>query len=261
MVVQHRAPAPQTAVGDDDSKAEESPGRAASPRSGRRQRWRHRWLGLLVLVAPVLVSGALRLLAKTVRIRYVNADEIFGRWARGERLILAFWHNRLVMMPIAAAGRGRQLCIMNSQSRDGEIATRALARWGIRSVRGSATRGGAGGFMQLVNAYRRGDDLAVVPDGPRGPRYVVKRGVIHLARATGAPIVPVTYAASRTWQLRSWDRLIIPRPLARVVYVAGEPLGVPRHAGEDEVEALRLELETRLNAITQIAETEVRTAG
>ena len=111
-----------------------------------------------------------------MRIQYVDADDLFARWARGEQIILAFWHNRVVMMPIPYQGRGRKVCIMNSQHRDGEIATRALERWGIRSVRGSATRGGAGGFLQLVNAFRDGYDLAVVPDGPRGPRYVVKRG-------------------------------------------------------------------------------------
>jgi lysophospholipid acyltransferase (LPLAT)-like uncharacterized protein len=210
---------------------------------------------LLTSVAPLLLSGALRLLAKTVRIEYLHGEELFGRWARGEQLIVAFWHNRVVMMPIPS--RGRKLCIMNSQSRDGEIATRALARWGIRSVRGSATRGGAAGFMRLVNAYRAGYDLAVVPDGPRGPRYVVKPGVIHLARVTGAPIVPVTYAASRIRQLRSWDRLIIPLPFSRVLYVIGEPLRVPRDADDRDLEALRCELEARLNTITQAAETEV----
>ena len=156
------------------------------------------------------------------------------------------------MMPVA--NRSRKLCIMNSQSRDGEIATRALARWGIRSVRGSATRGGIGAFLNLVRAYRDGCDLAVVPDGPRGPACVVKAGVIHLARATGATIFPVTYAASRQRRLHSWDRLIIPLPFARVVYVGGEPLQVPRHATDAEVETLRHELETRLNDITDQAE-------
>jgi lysophospholipid acyltransferase (LPLAT)-like uncharacterized protein len=198
------------------------------------------------------LSAALRVLAMTVRIQFVRGERLFERWARGERLIVAFWHNRAVMMPVPC--RGRALCIMNSQSRDGEIASRALARWGIRSVRGSATRGGAGGFLQLVRAYRDGYDLAVVPDGPRGPRYVVKPGVIHLARATGAPIVPVTHAATRQRQVRSWDRLIIPLPFSRVVYVVGEPLIVPRHADEQEVERLRRELETRLNTITAAAE-------
>jgi lysophospholipid acyltransferase (LPLAT)-like uncharacterized protein len=121
-------------------------------------------------------------------------------------------------------------------------------------VRGSATRGGAGGFLQLVRAYRDGYSLAVVPDGPRGPRYVVKAGVIHLARATGAPIFPVTYGVNRKRQLRNWDRLVIPLPFARAVYVAAEPVVVPRHATDEEVETLRLELQHRLNTITAAAE-------
>jgi hypothetical protein len=111
--------------------------------------------------------------------------------------------------------------------------------------------------MQLVNAYRDGYDLAIVPDGPRGPRHVVKPGIMHLARATGAPIYPVTYAAGRRRQLRSWDRLIIPWPFARVVYVAGEPLEVPRAADDAALEAKRRELEDRLNHITDVAEAEV----
>lgn len=209
----------------------------------------------LVAVAPMVLSAALRVLAWTVRVRLVNVDEVFGRWARGERVILAFWHNRVVMMPLQC--RGRKVCIMNSQHRDGEIATRALAHWGIRSVRGSATRGGVGGFLRLVDAYRDGFDLAVVPDGPRGPRCRVKPGVLYLAKATGARIVPVSYAAGWKRRLRSWDRLVVPLPFSRVVYVAGDPLTVPRDAGEPEIEHLRVELEGRLNRATADAEAAV----
>lgn len=218
----------------------------------RPQRRRRRRQAFLTAVAPLLISMALRVLALTVRIRYVGAEDLFARWARGEQVILAFWHNRVLMMPIA--GRGQRLCIMNSQSRDGEIATRALARWGIRSVRGSATRGGAGGFLQLVRAFRDGYHLAVVPDGPRGPRYVAKPGVIHLARATGAVIVPVTYAAARQRRLGTWDGLVVPLPFARVEFRVAEALAVPRDATEEQVEALRSELEVRLNAITLAAD-------
>ncbi len=231
----------------------------ALSRSGRKRRrhgaLRDWFLRTLTLVAPYLISGALEVLRRTVRIRLINGEGLLARWQRGEQVIVAFWHDRAVMMPIAY--RGHKLCIMNSQHRDGEIATRALARWGIRSVRGSATRGGVAGFMQLVNAFRDGYDLAVVPDGPRGPRHVAKAGVIHLARATGAPIFPVSYATSRHRRLRSWDRLVIPLPFARVVFVAAPPLEVSRHAGDDEIEAQRLTLEARLNEITQAAEAEV----
>ncbi|MBI1817178.1 MAG: lysophospholipid acyltransferase family protein [Deltaproteobacteria bacterium] len=217
-----------------------------------RRKLRERLLGMLVVVAPMLLSGALWLVAKTIRVEYRGAEPLFECWRRGEKVIIAFWHNRSVLMPVPY--RGEKMCIMNSQHRDGEIATRALARWGIRSVRGSATRGGATGFLQLVNAYREGYDLAVVPDGPRGPRYVVKPGVIHLAKATGARIFPVTYAAGWRKQLRSWDRLIIPLPFSRVTFIIGAPIEVDRHADEGEVERQRGALEQHLNAITASAD-------
>ncbi|HUI28177.1 MAG TPA: lysophospholipid acyltransferase family protein [Candidatus Kryptonia bacterium] len=153
--------------------------------------------------------------------------------------------------------RGEKMCIMNSQHRDGEIATRALARWGIRSVRGSATRGGVGGFLQLVDAYRRGYDLAVVPDGPRGPRYIVKPGVIHLAKATGARIFPVAYGARWKKQLRSWDRLIIPLPFSRVVFIIGQPMTVDRHADDEALARQREQLEQNLQRITAAADAAV----
>ncbi len=211
-------------------------------------------LRFVVAVAPALISGALWLLRLTLRVRFENADDLFARWERGEQLLVAFWHNRVVMMP--CANRSRKLCVMNSRSRDGEIATRAMARWGIHSVRGSASRGAIGGFLQLIRAYRDGYSLALVPDGPRGPRYQAKAGMIHLARTTGAPLFPVTYSASRKLELRSWDRLIIPLPFATIRFIVGEPLRVPRHATDEDVERLRQELENRLNAITARADAE-----
>ncbi len=218
----------------------------------RRPWWRRPLLRVLTVVGPPVVSMALRALQLTLRTEFVNANELFARWARGERVIIAFWHDRLLMMPIAASGV--RICTMVSQHRDGEIATRALARWGIDTVRGSATRGGIGGFLRLVGAYRGGSSLAVVPDGPRGPRYAAKPGVIHLAKATGGVIFPVTYAANRAAHLRSWDRLVVPLPFARVTVEVGEPLRVPAGAGEEELETQRQLLERRLSDLTRVAE-------
>jgi lysophospholipid acyltransferase (LPLAT)-like uncharacterized protein len=200
---------------------------------------------LLVSVGGAALFLALRLLGWTTRKTFVDADELLGRFARGEQVILSFWHGRMVMMPFAY--RGRRACIMNSRHRDGELISRAIQRLGIEVVRGSSTRGWVGGLKGMLDAHRRGRDLVVVPDGPRGPRCRAKSGVIQLARATGVPIYPVAYAASRFRVLRrSWDWLSIPLPFARVAYVVGAPLRVPREATADEVEAQRSELERRL---------------
>ena len=237
----------------EDSEPSAGPMAMPVPRRARRRRGR-RLRRLLLAVAPRLLSGGLRILAWTVRATYLHTEELFGRWARGERVIVALWHDRALMMPPVAQSRGRRPCVMVSAHRDGEIATRALRPWGIHSVRGSATRGGVGGFLRLVKAYREGYDLAVLPDGPQGPRHAAKPGVIHLARATGAAIFPLAYAASRARRLRSWDRLLIPLPFSRVVYVGGEPLTVPRESNDDDMERLRLELQRRLDAVTAAAD-------
>lgn len=227
---------------------------AVAPPRPKKKRpwWRKPLLRFATVAAPALLSGILRLLSWTVRVSFLNPQALFGRWDGGERVIVAFWHNRLLMMPIAAAGR--PICILNSQHRDGEIATRVASRWNVHAVRGSATRGAVAGFLNLVRAYRDGFSLAVVPDGPRGPSGEAKVGVVQLARVTGAPIIPVSYATDRMKRLRSWDRLMVPLPFARVVVAVGEPIEVARTADDALIETQRQVLEQRLNELGRSAE-------
>lgn len=218
-------------------------------RSARKKQRRKRLLAALGPIPPALVAGGLRLLASTWRVSFSGAEDLFARWDRGEKVIIASWHNRLLMM--APVARGRRLCIMVSAHRDGELATRALGGWGIHVVRGSASRGGVGGFLGLVGAYRAGHSLAVLPDGPRGPVYVAKPGVIHLGKATGAPIFPVVAKASRFVRLGSWDHLIVPLPFARVSFVAGPSVRVARGVSRREIDELRSTLEATLTDLTR----------
>jgi lysophospholipid acyltransferase (LPLAT)-like uncharacterized protein len=200
------------------------------------------WLAFLVL----WVLGA------TTRKQRLGGDELLDRWQRGEQVILAFWHGRILLMSFAY--RGQKACVMNSVHRDGEIITRVLQRFGVNAVRGSSTRGWMSGLKGMLDAYQQGHDLLVVPDGPRGPCYQAKSGVIQLARATGAPIFPAAYSAAWKTTVGSWDRLLIPFPFSRVLYVVGEPIYVPREATNEEIEAKRQELETTLVTITTQAD-------
>jgi lysophospholipid acyltransferase (LPLAT)-like uncharacterized protein len=221
--------------------------------SDRRKRsWWRPYRKTLARLAPPVLGVLLRILRWTLRIDTVGAEALHARWARGERAILSFWHNRLLMLPLLADGG--PICIMVSHHRDGEIGSTLLAAWGVATVRGSATRGAVSGFLRLVDAYRHGKNLAVTPDGPRGPRYVAKPGVVRLAKAVGSPIFPITYTANRAARLRSWDGLIIPLPFARVRIHFGEPVEVPRDASAAQLDGCRAELEQRLNALTQAAE-------
>ena len=129
-----------------------------------------------------------------------------------------------------------------------------LAAWGVGVVRGSATRGGVGGLLRLVRTVREGTSVVILPDGPRGPRYVAKGGVVQLARLTGVPIVPITYAASRVWRLGSWDQLVLPLPFARFEVAVGAPIAVPADADAAELERRRAEVETSLRDLTRAVE-------
>lgn len=210
------------------------------PAGSRRER-------AFVALAGTLIQLVLRLLNATTRSEFLGGETLLARFAAGEPVILSFWHGRLVMMPFAYSGRGA--CIMNSRHRDGAIVSRAIEGLGIEVVHGSSTRGWVGGLKGLLEAHERGRDLVVVPDGPKGPRCRAKPGAVQLARATGVPIFPVASAASRfRFLAKSWDRMFIPLPLARVFYVAEEPITVASDASPEELESARLLLEERLTA-------------
>jgi lysophospholipid acyltransferase (LPLAT)-like uncharacterized protein len=214
---------------------------------------------LEVAAAAFALRAVLRLLGATVSWTREGAEELESAWASGRPVLMAFWHGRSIMLPFVYRGRGA--CIMNSQHRDGEIVSRVLAGFGIQSTRGSSTRGAVPGFLGLVRASRRGLDIALIPDGPRGPAGIAKGGAAELAVATGAPLFPMAVSCSSAWRLGTWDRLLLPRPFSRMVLVVGEPLrAVPPDSVEgrasrgDERETLRVELERRLRRVTAEAD-------
>ncbi len=156
-------------------------------------------------------------------------------------------------MPFAYPGR--PTAILVSQHRDGEYIARIAARLGFRVVRGSATRGGPRAFRELIAALADGWNVAITPDGPRGPRRQVKSGVVELARRSGMAILPVAFAAARVRVLqRSWDGLFLPLPGSPAAYVWGEPLRIPPGTDRQGLEKYQQFLADRLDALTAEAE-------
>ena len=202
-----------------------------------------------IAALSLAAAGFIRALRATVRVRYHEAAGIRAAEAEGRHFILAFWHRHLLLMPYGYLGQ--RISVLVSRSRDGERIAKTVARLGIDSSRGSTTRGGAAGMRELLRKAREGYDLAFTPDGPKGPASVVQPGVILAAAATGLPIQPVAMAASRCRRLRSWDRFVVPLPGARVHFVYGAPLAVPRRGGLEEAAA---ELARRLCACEAAAE-------
>ena len=150
---------------------------------------------LKLWLIPPIGYAAIRALGWTLRIRTLHADRVNAFWRAGRPVILAFWHGRQLMLPLGYGGS--RLHILVSEHRDGELIHRIVRRFGFDTVRGSTTRGGARALRQMTRLGRSGTGLAVTPDGPKGPRCMAQTGVVQLAKLTGLPILPYTFAASK----------------------------------------------------------------
>ena len=147
-------------------------------------------------------------------------------------------------------GKRHRVWVMASRHRDGELVSRYVQGFGFRPVRGSTTRGGSVALRRLARRLKSGEEVAVIPDGPRGPRYVVQPGVITLGKISGVPIVPMSVGHGRGWTLKSWDEFRIPAPFSRAVAIFGEPIRVPPDADRAVQEDLRKQLERSLQEVT-----------
>jgi len=203
-----------------------------------------------------LIFGAIRCLAGTVRFKLDDRSGLFTG-APAEKIIFAIWHNRLALCLILYRryilrfAPERRMAAMVSASRDGGMLARILEHFRVEPVRGSSSRRGPQALREMVSFAERGLDLAITPDGPRGPCYLVQEGVISTAQLTGLPIVPVSYHLNWKIRLKSWDRFQIPLPFTRCEITIGPVRRVPREASDAEREALRRQLETELRAITR----------
>lgn len=208
---------------------------------------------VVLALVPPLGALAVRLLAFTLSIR---RDErvVTPLWRAGEPVIYAVWHGRILLLPLLYGWRRAR--VLASRSRDGELVTRFVRRFGLEVVRGSSSRGGAQALRLLARSLKQGRDVVVVPDGPKGPPETVKPGIVALARLSGAAIVPLSVGASSEWRLRSWDGFRIPRPFARCVARFGDPISVPRLADRAAEETARQEVEAALRALTSSVDRE-----
>jgi lysophospholipid acyltransferase (LPLAT)-like uncharacterized protein len=196
-------------------------------------------------MAAVLACIVERLITITLRYKWRDAPGLMDP-PSARPVIFCIWHNRLALSMVVHRKFPRKLAALISASKDGALLSAVLRRFGVLAVRGSSSRRGPQALLELTRQAERGNDLAITPDGPRGPRYVVQEGVISLAQVTGLSIVPVTW--NTTWKIcvKSWDGFQIPLPFARCEMVLSQPIRVPRGASEGEREELRTELERSL---------------
>jgi hypothetical protein len=209
-----------------------APGGGERVRTERRDFWFEVGAGLAAFAAPLLIRG----LVGSCRVTLWDRG-LLGQAKGGEPFIGVVWHEHLIFL--ASVFRGTGFTVLVSRSRDGEIGTRIAHRLGLRTVRGSSSRGGEEALGEIVDLARDGASVGFIADGPRGPRREMKLGAVIAAKLSGRPIVPITCAIRRAIRLNSWDRMRIPLPFTRIIGTAGEPVHVPPDASRAECERVR----------------------
>jgi lysophospholipid acyltransferase (LPLAT)-like uncharacterized protein len=214
-------------------------------------------------IAPSVGAALVRLIGLTWRVRVVGDEHVEGYWREGRPVIYIVWHGRILLVPWLTRRlrrtRGvRAPRVLASRSRDGELVARYVRHFGLSVIRGSSSRGGGAALRALVASIRDGVDVAVVPDGPRGPREQLQPGVAALAALTGAPVVPLAIAAQPARRLSSWDRFLVPLPFARCVLAFGPAItldaSADREASAKVLEGALAEVTARADALACGAE-------
>ena len=165
-----------------------------------------------------------------VRIIYLTSKKRFHHSAinQNETYVVAFWHGDLLMQPFnyQKLKPNGEVRAMISEHRDGESIQKTVAFLGIGSIAGSSSKGGAKALIAAIKSLKKGVDVAITPDGPRGPIYSVADGIVPISQKTGAKILPFSSKPSKYWQMRSWDKFIVPKPFCEIDFYVGEPFDV-----------------------------------
>ena len=196
-------------------------------------------------LASFLGGALLKSLACTLRMKCEDRAGFYeGR--RRSSLILCIWHNRLLAGVLgdyrARRRRPVPLSVLTSASKDGGWLAAIARRFRMGNVRGSSSRRGAAALLELTRHLGEGGDIAITPDGPRGPNYHLAPGILYLAQRTGVRIVPVEIQMSSYWRIgKKWDALWIPKPFSRVTLIYHKPLEIAQDEAMLEAEAQRLD--------------------
>jgi lysophospholipid acyltransferase (LPLAT)-like uncharacterized protein len=207
-------------------------------------------------LAAFVIWFSISAVARTIRFRIHDPHGFLQRRDTGP-MIFCFWHNRLALcVKLYFKFRLQQhaspgVAGLVSASKDGALLAAIFERFGVQPVRGSSSRRGAQALRELATWAGQGYDLAITPDGPRGPRYVLAEGATGLAQITGHPVLPVSYHLKWKISLNSWDAFQIPLPFSLCEVSLGKTFQVPQEMGDAEREELRKQLESELRAITR----------
>jgi lysophospholipid acyltransferase (LPLAT)-like uncharacterized protein len=207
--------------------------------------WRARWL---------IAFGfrLLKLWARTLRYEIDDRSNVISSPVT-ENYIGSLWHNRLLLISyvLKRFAPHRPGAGLISASRDGDLVADLTQRFGFDVVRGSSSRLGASGVLELTNVLASGRDVLITPDGPRGPVYELGQGIIFLAQKSGAAVQPINMEYSNCWRVKSWDRFVLPRPFSKVRVIFGPLHRVASTTTDEAFEGERLRLQNAMMSLVE----------
>ncbi len=194
----------------------------------------------------------------TCRVEKIIGDEhALKLIEKGEPIIPCYWHQMHIFgswYMRKLQKRGLKIGFLISPSVDGEVPAKIVESWGAVAIRGSSNRTGARALRDMYNTITK-DKVSPVTtsDGPTGPVHEFKQGAVMLAQLTQSPMLPIAYMASRYWELKTWDKFIIPKPFSRIVIAVGEPHRIDKKSSAEKLEEERIKMETDMNNLSEVA--------
>ncbi len=213
------------------------------------------------IILRLIIAGGyafIRLIGPTLRV-CVSREEGAQQTVGQRPLIISFWHACII--PATYLFRDAGIRVMSSNSYDGEYMGRIIRKFGFVAVKGSSSRNAVRALLGLRRALQQGWAVAFTVDGPRGPRYKVKPGPVALARSSAVPLTMFHIAVESAWVLKTWDRLIIPKPFSRVLMRFGKLVPVPADASDEVLDRYQQELQNSLDRVREFAEANVSKVG
>jgi len=212
-----------------------------------------RWQRLLIFFAGWIGYLAVLLIGRSLRWEVVGKGNYEAAVRRGKSFIVTFWHREI--FSAIWYWRQRGMVVMVSQNFDGEYISRIIHRHGYATARGSSSRRASRVLVEMVRTLRKGLEAAVTPDGPRGPKFLVKPGVVQLARLSGASILCFHIVPRGSWLFRkSWDQTEVPKPFARTAIFIAPPIEVPRDIHDDEQAKYVAQVQATLDGLVKRGE-------
>lgn len=204
---------------------------------------------VLNLISSLFYGYAL-FVGKTTRWQINGQQRMNDIWDKEGSFIFIGWHGRAMMLPYFW-NKKHPLNALVSLHHDGRIIAGLLEKFGMKTIGGSSTENSKSAAIDLMRSLKKGEAIAIIPDGPKGPSMTLGKSALYYAQKTGKPIIGATYSIKGSKILKkSWDSMLLPPPFSKGIYATTEAFYIPKNAKEEDIEKIRHNIEAQLNRLT-----------